>query len=108
MKLSSYRTDRINPKARDSFGLLTHRLEQAWLDGFTPTWFRPRWVETQYGWSVTYGPWDGQAWASGNFDQPSDWEFLFAAAVAAGLCPIGRTGGRVDHPVWVAHGHHVT
>lgn len=120
-----YDANKMHPKAREVFGLLTHRLEQGFTGGFTTSWFRPfegyRAPEDQtalvrrgvskagpwqsahnYGLAVDFVAWDAdkQAWS---WAEEEDWKFLKEAAIGCGLVhPISWDRPHVEHPIWRA------
>lgn len=108
MQKSAFSMDRVHPKAQEVFRLLNHRLLTAHENGFSVTWFRPRYVETKYGLTVWYDAWNGSDWIKDEPATPTDWAFLTGAAVACGLCSPNIGRGRIDHPIWGAIEHHLT
>lgn len=112
----------LHPKARESFRLLSARLEQGYRAGSTNTLFRPfegfRSNERQdylytvekttkarawrsahnYGLAVDYVAYKDGVWS---WEGPIDWLFLKQAAVGAGLLvPISWDKPHVEHPIW--------
>lgn len=130
MARKPYDLNKLHPKARDHFALLTHRLEQGWKDGHTVSWFRPfegyRSPEDQialvaaktskagpwqsahnYGLAVDFVPFDPETnrWS---WSDKEDWNYLRRAAVGAGLLnQIEWDRPHVEHPIWVAVKRHL-
>lgn len=114
--------DKLHPKARDAFRLLTERLAEGHETGHTHTLFRPfegyRSPEDQiglvkrgvskagpwqsahnYGLAVDYVPWTLSGW---DWDDPThDWKYLDDVVLTRGLLrPIRWDRPHVEHPVW--------
>lgn len=123
----------LHPKARDSFKLLTHRLEQGYRGGSTPTLFKPfegyrdpqqqlvhlkngtskagPWQSAHnYGLAVDYVPLsDPMSISSWSWGAGHDWDFLREAATNCGLFnTITWDRPHVQHPIWLAIASKVT
>ena len=113
----------LHPVGLQAFKNLTVRLENAWRDEKTRTYFRPfeghrspakqlelgmkrppvtlagPWQSAhQYGLAVDFVAWNGQAW---NWDEDQDWAFLKTTAEECGLLrPIDWDKAHIEHPLF--------
>lgn len=119
--------ERLHPKVRDSFKLLTTRLHERWETGGTPTLFKPfegfRTNERQehlfrvekstkarawqsahnYGLAVDYVALRDPSAVADTWDWSNhhDWATLKEIATAVGLlAPIGWDKPHICHPIW--------
>lgn len=117
-----FNLNELHPKARDVFGLLTHRLAEAHEVGGIRTLFRPfegyrtperqrflleiertskadAWQSShQYGLAVDYVPWMDGHWS---WHEAHDWDGLDTIVAQVGLLrPIRWDRPHIEHPIW--------
>lgn len=117
-----FNANELHPKAREVFGLLTHRLIEGFEVGGIDTLFRPfegyrtpqrqrhlltvekttkadAWQSAHnYGLAVDYVPWVDGKWS---WDENHDWNGLDTIATQLGLLrPIRWDRPHIEHPIW--------